>query len=148
MRPWIVTLLVCLHCIEAIAARSGSLLDPPPELVGTWSWTLPDGNCTETVTYRADGSRAVISGKEELTGRYSVHRTEDPRFLRLSVTTLTDNGGEDCGGDSGNDSGKSFVIYVAPVRGGQLVFCFKPDFDECLGPYRRRAPAGPAPLGR
>jgi hypothetical protein len=102
---------------------------------------LPDGSCTETHTYEADGSRLVTSGDEELTGVYQVYPTADSRFLKLDIQTRTDNKRRDCVGDSEDDSGKSFSIYVTLARGGQLLFCFEPSFAECFGPFRRRGEA-------
>ncbi len=138
MRKLTVAVAVLFATFQAGASDPGPLIQPPPELLGTWSWTLPDGSCTETHTYEPDGSRLVTSGKEELTGSYTVRRTSDPRFLELLVKTNTDNKGQDCGGDSADDSGKSFNIFVTLVRGGQLLFCFEPNLNECYGPFRKR----------
>jgi hypothetical protein len=120
-----------------MASAQSTLIEPPAALLGTWVWRLPGSNCTEVHTYQPDGSRRVSSGQEELTGRYEVRTTASPRFLELHVTVKTDNQRTDCTGNSEDDSGKIFRIFVTLVQGGQLLFCAEPNLNRCFGPFKR-----------
>lgn len=136
-------MMAVLASIAAAADGQTSLIEPPAALVGTWLWRLPGSNCEEVHTYQPDGSRKVTSGQEELTGRYEVHTTTNPQFLALDITTQTDNRRTDCTGNSADDSGKLFRIFVTLVQGEQLLLCAEPNLSRCFGPLkRRRTPAG------
>ncbi len=139
-RPTASTLLAAtlLALATAATAQTAAPTNLPGELVGTWSWTLPNG-CTETQTYRADGSRSVVSGDERTEGTFDVEPSvEDPNFRRLTLLTKTDSGGKDCSGNASDDSGKTSVIfYLIAKDGQQLMYCADPELKRCVGPFRR-----------
>lgn len=136
----IVALTLLALAAATPAAEPAAPADLASELVGTWSWTLPNG-CTETQTYRADGSRSVVSGEERAEGTFQVEpSTEDPNFRRLTLNTARDAGGKDCSGSTSDDTGKSSVIfYLIAKDHQQLMYCFEPELKRCVGPFRRVA---------
>jgi hypothetical protein len=108
------------------------------ELVGSWSWTLPDGKCTESHTYRADGTRFVVSGAEKSESTYVVEQVPNSRFRKLTITTVKDYRGKDCGGSDEDDTGQTWTVYylISPER-NQVLFCCQPSLQECYGPFHK-----------
>jgi len=107
-------------------------------LRGKWTWTRPANGCVETHEYRADGSRFVKSGEERTESRYSVSGPTPKGYMKLSVTTVKDFGGKDCGGDSADDSGSTWSVYFrADQAGTSVLFCYEESLKDCYGPFRR-----------
>jgi hypothetical protein len=110
-------------------------------LTGVWSWTDMQ-QCTESYEYRADGSGQVSSGDERTDVRYTLSpEPQEGDFFRLDVTIQHNSGGKDCLGESGDDAGETYTVFVTfqPDENTHLV-CYQPDFTRCFGPLRRQPP--------
>jgi hypothetical protein len=110
-------------------------------LLGTWTWTRPDNNCTETHTYRADGSRSSISGKERSDTRYELSAQPSATgFWRLDVTTVKDYGGRDCADTEDDETGLKWTVYLRfDQSGNRLIYCYEESLNNCYGPFTRAA---------
>lgn len=130
-------LAVSILSIATLAAQAQPMTGA--ELVGTWSWTLPSGLCSETHTYRADGSRYVVSGEERSESIFKTERISGTPFTKLTITTTKDYRGKDCGDSDEDDTGKTSTVYfVLSADRQKVLFCYEPDFKECIGPFQRR----------
>lgn len=113
----------------------------PHALVGIWRWTLPGKACTETLQYRADGTRQHSSGTEASSGDYSLPPVPSLLgFYKLAETTRTSNGQADCAGDVHAVSEEPGVVYLqlSPKK-DQLIVCKTESLKACYGPLRRVA---------
>jgi hypothetical protein len=135
--------ITILFVATSLAAASSFAVHAQPvssaDLVGTWSWTVPSGQCTETHTYRADGTRYVVSGQERSDSTFKTERAPSGTFMKLTITTTKDYGGKDCGESDEDDTGKTSSVYfvLSPDR-QKVLFCFEPSFKDCYGPFQRK----------
>ena len=108
-------------------------------LVGMWTWTRPSNGCTETYTYRRDGTFVASSGLERTDGTYSIASTPDADgFFRLTRTVAHDNRGRDCAGSEADNTGHSATVYVQFLDGGTwLRKCYERSTTRCFGPLAR-----------
>ena len=137
-RPVWISLIAACAATMSFASHAQHAQEPVIDLVGTWSWSMPNGQCTETHTYRQDGSRSVVSGAENSDSRYAVEAVPNSRFRKLTITTTKDYRGVDCGGADEDDTGRtSSVYYVLKPDGSQVLFCYQPEFKQCYGPFSR-----------
>jgi len=126
-------ILCVIGCAEAAAQGS--------PLVGKWTWTRSDNNCTETYDYRADGSFSALSGQEVASGTYEISPKPDGNgFFTLTVRTLKTNGAKDCS-DSGPQPGQydqPQTVYVIFHRAEPVhIVCMQRSLEACFGPLRR-----------
>jgi len=90
--------------IAATPAPAPVAANRPPSILGTWSMKGigKDGSadvmpgCAGTIEFRPDGTTAMTSGEQLLSGRYSVQAQGDQ--LVLSQRDLKGNGGKNCQG--------------------------------------------------
>ena len=82
-------------CAVALASAKGPR--PGHPLIGAWKITLPDVDCTEVYTYKADGTTLVTSAEEVAESAYEVSDRPDAKgFYRLRDRITKDNGKRDC----------------------------------------------------
>ena len=109
-------------------------------IVGKWTWTRSENQCTETYEFRLDGSLQVQSGDERSDNTYDIAMAPDSRgFYRITMKVLKDYGGRDCGDDDSDNTGEEFTNYFLfePAR-SMYIACQKPELDACFGPLRRQ----------
>jgi hypothetical protein len=97
-------------------------------VAGTWSWTLFDGKCTETLQYRADGVLLNTSGDAVTEWRYTASNAADARgFYKLSEI-----------GDTVDEIGLKTTqfIQVSPAN-DLLIVCKSASLKACYGPLKR-----------
>jgi len=94
------------------------------KLVGTWKWIRPDNRCTETMTFRGDGTLSAISGEENTENKYTLETPLSPgdRYT-LTLHVVTDNGGKDCLGSKTDDTGRTEVVYLEFLSETQMKMC-------------------------
>ncbi|MEC5212258.1 hypothetical protein RCH06_000792 [Polaromonas sp. CG_9.5] len=108
-------------------------------LIANWSWALPGKQCTETLRYLANGTRASTSGEEVAKSRYEV--TPVPSllgFYRVIEIVTETNGKADCAGDVHEVSGEPVTrfIQLSPKK-DQLIVCKEESLKACFGPLKR-----------
>lgn len=98
---------------------------------GEWTFTAPRGApkgspvCTESWTFRADGSMTVVSGSQTVEKTWRV--VSDQGFERLFTTGLSSTDGIDCMGERANpadypmeEGGGAALLFFNGGKGGYL----------------------------
>ena len=138
----VLTALLC-GIFSAQAAEPSSTSSAPTAqnpLTGSWSWTLPGKQCTETWHYRANGTRTGNSGEEALQSRYQIRPCPSLLgFYRLDETVTAANGKRDCAGDlhEVSDEPVTRFIQFSPKR-DQFIVCREESLNACFGPLKRQ----------
>ncbi|CAN7227911.1 hypothetical protein [Polaromonas sp. LjRoot131] len=136
--------LLCCGLAQAQSARPAPAAKPAGAaaahpLVGTWSWTLPGKQCTETWQYRADGRRLGTSGEEVTQGDYQVSaKPTTTGFYPLTETVTGSNGKRDCSGDLHADGDESVIRFIQfSPKQDQFIVCKAASLEACFGPLKR-----------
>jgi len=133
------TVVAALTLAATCLAWGQAPVDVRTLLLGTWTWTRPGNNCTETHTYRADGSRSSTSGAERSDTRYEISTQPSAKgFWRLDVTTVKDYGGRDCSDTEDDETGLKWTVYLRfDQTGNRLIYCYEESLTNCYGPFTR-----------
>jgi hypothetical protein len=108
-------------------------------LVGTWSWTLFSGTCTETLQYRPDGVLLSTSGDAVTEWRYTASGAPDAQgFYNTDEISTRHNAKKDCSGDVVNEAGLEArrFIQLNPAK-DRLIICKTASLQACYGPLQR-----------
>lgn len=125
-------------CMNALAQPRRPAANHP--LIGTWEWTDSRNNCTEVYDFRADGNVPVVSGDERTDNTYTVSDAPDASgFFTLTMFTVKDHGGKDCGGDDTDNTSMENVLYLLfEPKFTEFIICSEPRVEACFGPLRRK----------
>lgn len=108
-------------------------------LVGTWTWTLFGGSCTETFQYRPNRVMLGTSGQEVVEKSYKVSALPDSQgFYTLVETVVRQNDKKDCSGallEGPGEEGTRFIQF-SPAR-DKLLMCRSASLAACFGPLTR-----------
>ena len=129
------SLLLAAACIATSHAQTAST----HPLVGTWSWTLFSGKCTETLQYRADGVLLSTSGDAVTEWRYTASGAPDAQgFYKTDEISTRHNAKKDCSGDVVDEAGldASRFIQLNPAK-DRLIICKTTSLQACYGPLQR-----------
>ncbi|HEY9193591.1 MAG TPA: hypothetical protein VIO81_12020 [Methyloversatilis sp.] len=115
---------------------------PPGPIVGKWTWTRAENNCTEVYDYRADGTLLVVSGEEESSSTYRLSARPDAGgFHELKGQPMRTNGRQDCSDSPPTGELSPYTVYVIfHTREPKMLVCQTPALDQCFGPLRRIDP--------
>lgn len=141
-RPLPATFLTVLLCSFTSAQAVGPVPVSPAQhpIVGSWRWTLAGKSCEEIYQYRANGTRAGISGEETTLSHYEISPLPSLLgFYRLVETVTNGNGKPDCSGDlhEVSDGPTTRYIQLSPKR-DQLIICKDESLHACFGPLKRK----------
>ena len=131
----VVLLATCLSASHAQTANATST----HTLVGSWSWTLFNGKCSEALQYRADGELLSISGDAVTAWRYAFDAAPSAQgFYRVIETATRYNSKKDCYGDVMDEEGfeSTRFIQLNPAK-DRLLVCKSASLAECYGPLKR-----------
>ena len=128
-------LVACSLCTAAVQAAAAQQEHP---LLGVWEFTLPDGRCTETYLFKANGTTFVTSAEEVAEMQYEVSAEPSEKgFYKLVDTVTQDNGRKDCGGGiTAVGSRSTHYLWFHP-SGELFVMCRDESLDACFGPLVR-----------
>lgn len=135
-------LAIVLTAAGAMAESSNAIASTTPSdhpLIGKWEWTRSSNACREVFEFRADGTVPVTSGAERTENAFTVvEEAELAEFYRVTIRTMKDYGGKDCGDDDSDSTGLVTVSYVVfnPSRTEYLA-CANVKLENCFGPLRR-----------
>ena len=110
-------------------------------VVGTWSWTLFNGQCNEALQYRADGVLLSTSGSAVTVWRHSLSAQPDAQgFYKVVETATRYNSKKDCSGDVVDEEGfeATRFIQLNPAK-NQLIVCKTASLEACYGPLKRES---------
>ena len=124
--------LAIVLVISPSAQAGGDL----PDIVGKWTWTRVENNCTEIYDYRPDGSLYVESGAERSDNTYAIASAPDQNgFFAMVLKIVKDYGGKDCADSDEDNTGQESTVYIVfhssrPIH----AVCRNPNLDSCYGP--------------
>lgn len=133
-----------LFLLLAIAPVASAQAAPPQPtskehpIIGRWMITLPDGSCSETYTFRPDGTTLVTSGEEVAETVFEISaRPTASGFYKMTDKLVKDNGKKDCSG-AVTEVGQTATNYVQFNRSGDIfIMCADESLNTCIGPFRR-----------
>ena len=136
MRPLLNVGLFAIALVAGVA--SGSPVSPSHPILGTWTFDLPDGTCSETYRFRSDGSTIVTSADEVAESTYTVAATPSKNgFYKWVDKIIKDNGKKDCSGQI-TTPGKTITNFIRfDASREMLIVCRQESSEECFGPLRR-----------
>src|SRR5881394_2574913 len=103
----------------ALASLTFAAQAAPPQptakehpILGRWVITLPDGSCSETYTFRPDGTTLVTSAEEIAETVFEISaKPSASGFYKLTDKLVKDNGKKDCSG-AVTEVGKTVTNFV------------------------------------
>jgi hypothetical protein len=131
--------LLLASCLMTASHAQTATAASPHTLVGSWSWTLFNGQCSEALQYRADGVLLSTSGEAVTAWRYVVDAAPSAQgFYRVTETSTRYNSKKDCYGDVMDEEGLEVTRYIQlnPAR-DRLIVCKSASLAECYGPLKR-----------
>ena len=135
MQSIALALFMAASCLSASHAQTASA-NP---VIGTWSWTLFSGKCTETLQYRLDGVLLSTSGEAVTEWRYAISSTPDTQgFFKISEISTRYNAKKDCSGDVVDEIGLDTTRYIQinPAN-DRLIICKTASMQACYNPLQR-----------
>ena len=108
-------------------------------IVGTWSWAMFGGTCTETYQYRVNRTVLSTSGQEVSEKVYDIAAAPDAQgFYKIVETVVRQNDKKDCSGATLEGPGEKYTRYVqfSPQR-DKLLVCENASLKACFGPLTR-----------
>lgn len=137
LRTGVVVLLLAAY-LPASNAQTASAASTHT-LVGSWSWTLFNGQCSETLQYRPDGVLLSTSGDAVTAWRYSADTAPSAQgFYKVTETSARHNSKKDCYGDVVEEEGLEVTRFIQlnPAK-DRLIVCKSASLAECYGPLKR-----------
>lgn len=122
--------------VATFAHAAGPAKNHP--ILGTWTYTMPDGKCTETYRFRTDGILLITSGQEVSEVKYEVSaKRSEKGFYKLENTIVKDNGKKDCSGQT-MEVGRKMTSYVhLETPDDPMAVCTDESLGACFGPLLR-----------
>jgi hypothetical protein len=127
-----------------VTASAVARADPPRPtakdhpILGRWIITLPDESCSETYTFRPDGTTLVTSGEEIAESVYEIStKPSQSGFYKWTDRLVKDNGKKDCTGAI-TKVGQVVTSFVQfHPSGVAFILCADESLDRCIGPFLR-----------
>lgn len=136
MRMFITGLLLSLSLAATCAPAAPPAANHP--ILGIWTLTLPDGSCSETYRFRADGTTLVTSAQEVSESEFSIPAEPSEKgFYKLVDTIVKDNGKEDCAGQVMKVGTRATNFIRFHPSGALFLMCATESMDTCIGPFHR-----------
>jgi hypothetical protein len=133
-------LLAGLLAGTSLLHAAGESATPPGHpIVGTWTWALFGGACTETFQYRTNRTMLGTSGAEVFEKNYTIAATPDAQgFYKLVETVVRQNDKKDCSGATPEEPGEQTIRFIqfSPQR-DKLLVCQAQSLKACFGPLQR-----------
>lgn len=131
-------LLLSLSLTGSLAFAAPPAPAPNHPILGIWRLTLPDGSCSETYRFRADGTTLVTSAAEVSESEYHIPAEPSEKgFYRLVDTIVKDNGKEDCMGQVMKVGTKATNFIRFHPSGALFLMCATESMETCIGPFQR-----------
>ena len=128
--------------VLSLAALAPRAMAAPPApghpILGIWKLTLPDGSCSETYRFRADGTTLVTSAAEISESVYTIPAQPSARgYYKLDDKVVKDNGKADCIGAITKPGSQMTHFVLFHPSGSLFVMCADESPESCIGPFRR-----------
>lgn len=128
-------LLLAFSCLSVAHAQTVST----HPVVGTWSWSLFNNKCTETLQYRMDGVLLSTSGDAVTEWRYGASSAADAQgFYKVDEISTRHNAKKDCSGDVVDETGLDATKFIQlnPAK-DKMIICKTASLQACYGPLQR-----------
>ena len=142
-RSWPALCAVAGVLLLGTAIAAAQTVKPRPiakdhPIVGRWTYTVPDGSCTETYHFRTDGTTVVTSGEEIAESVFEIAaKPGRGGFYKWTDKLVKDNGKKDCAG-AVTAVGKVVTNYILfSPTGDQFIICAQESLEACFGPLLR-----------
>lgn len=133
--------LLLSACLFAAALPLHAAGEPATShpLVGTWTWSLFGGSCTETLQFRPNRTLLSTSGQEVAEKTYEVTAVPDAAgFYKLVETVVRQNDKKDCSGVLLEGPGEQSTRFIQfSPRRDKLLICENASLKACFGPLSR-----------
>lgn len=131
--------LSCLLATSPLLFAAGPAATFGHPIVGTWSWVVFGGNCTETLQFRANRTMLGTSAEEVTEKRYEIAATPDEKgFYRLVETVTRQNDKKDCSGTLSAGPGEQTTRFVQfSPQADKMLVCQAAALSACFGPLKR-----------
>ena len=131
---FVASLLVISTC--GVAAP----VSPDHPIVGTWQVLAPGTACTETYTFRKNGTKRSQSAGEIQESKFAISsKPSAAGYYKLTDTVVESNDKLDCSGSS-TPVGDTVSVFVRFEQGLKVFsFCYTEAKDKCVGPFKRTA---------
>ena len=122
-----------------IATLSAAAFGQQPSIVGTWQWTSKKSGCSEQYVFRDNGTVSIKRGDEQTENSFLMSWAPEPSGrYKLTITTLSDNGGRGCDGSAEDSTGRRSVVYVLFSQSREsMIHCGSPAGTDCTGLMQR-----------
>jgi len=107
-------------------------------IVGTWKYTYPASQCSETNIFNDDNTFTINSLDEVQTGTYVFESpvNVDGRY-KVTLTFLSDNGLSSCTGDTTDSTGQVGSLYAEFATADQILWYASSSGGTPLGTFNR-----------
>lgn len=132
-------LLAIMGAMASASLAESAAIPTGHPLVATWSWTLFDGRCMETLQYRPDGTVLETSGESASEWAYeTTPNASEKGFYEVIAQAGKTNGKKDCYGNITeiNDAPDTRYIQFSPAR-DQMIVCRSESLEACFGPLKK-----------
>ena len=140
LRPLHAAVLAFLLAASSLPASQAQTVSTHP-VVGTWSWTLFNGKCNETLQYRADGVLLSTSGDAVTVWQHVLSTSPDAKgFYKVTETSVRYNSKKDCSGDVIDEEGLQATRFIQlnPAK-DRLIVCKTASLTACYGPLTKES---------
>lgn len=127
----------------AVAPAAAAELPADHPFIGTWKFAIQQLNCTETYTFRRDGTGIVRSAGEISESTFEIAPKPTARgFYKWDHTIVKTNGRKDCAGQV-METGNTVSQFVYFHRSPDVFFmCGDETGRNCIGPFVRQKGLG------
>ena len=131
-------LLVSTLFLIASAYCGAAELSPTHPIIGSWRVEVPGTSCSETYTFKSDGTTSVRSAGEVTETKFVI--SPKPRasgYYKIKDTITKTNGKPDCTGSS-SPAGDVVRVFVRfDNSGSSFSFCKTEEQAGCVGPFTK-----------
>jgi len=114
-------------------------LSPDHPLLGTWRIDLPDVDCFEMYSLRANGTKRTTSRLEIGESVFSLSPYPNRNgFYKWVDKIVKSNGKPDCMGDISEVGHVATTYIFLHPDGTQFLLCFEQNLNACIGPFVRQ----------
>jgi len=107
-------------------------------IIGTWVIQVPGTRCSETYTFKEDGTKVAKSADEVGESTFVVSATPSPAgYYKLTDTVVASNGKLDCSFQSTPVGDTVSVFLRFEQSANAFSFCPREAPESCIGPFKR-----------
>jgi hypothetical protein len=107
------------------------------DIVGTWTWTMPNTNCKITRTFKADGTSVHVNGQKTMEATYRVKPDRDSKVPMLIFTVTKDDNNKNCDGNT-TANARSLAYLDFNWTKSEMSMCLDEKKTACMGPYKKQ----------